>query len=140
RMEERVLRVLEFNKIIIQLVSQAETTIGEDLARNTTLLTDISTVNEKQKETDEATTVLRLYETIPLGGIFDIRASLKRSLIGGVLTAEECLNVSSTVYGGRQVKKFLEDIEEDLPILKGHAETITPLRHLEQKINRCIGD
>src|SRR5699024_7339315 len=121
-MEERVLRVLEFNKIINQLVSQAETKIGKDLARNTTPLTGISAVNEKQKETDEASTVLRLNETIPLGGIFDIRASLKRSLIGGVLTAEECLNVSSTVYGGRQVKKFLEDIEEDLPILKRSEE------------------
>ncbi|HLR71096.1 MAG TPA: endonuclease MutS2 [Pseudogracilibacillus sp.] len=139
-MEERVLRVLEFNKIINQLIGQAETAIGKELARNITPLTDINIVNEKQKETDEASTVLRLNEVIPLGGIFDIRPSLKRSLIGGVLTAEECLNVSSTVYGGRQVKKFLEDIEEDLPILKEHAETITPLRHLEQKINSCIDD
>src|SRR5699024_8279122 len=72
---------------------------------------------------------------------FDIRAALKRSLIGGLLNTEECLNVASTNYGGRQAKAFIENLEETtLPILKALAEQITPLRDLEQRINRCIDD
>src|SRR5699024_4715883 len=76
-----------------------------------------------------------------LGGIFDIRAALKRSLIGGLLNTEECLNVASTIYGGRQAKAFIENLEETtLPILEELAEQITPLRDLEQRINSCIDD
>lgn len=139
-MEERMIRVLEFNKIINLLVEQADTTIGKDLAANIKPLSDIDAVMTKHNETDEAATVLRLQQGVPLGGIFDIRASLKRSLIGGVLTEEECLNVASTIYGGRQAKRFLEELEEDLPILKELAEAIVPLRALEQHIKSCIDD
>src|SRR5699024_341128 len=63
-----------------------------------------------------------------------------RRHMGLIITSEEYLNVSRTIYGGRHVNKSLENVEEYLPILKEHAETITPLRNLEQKINNCIGD
>src|SRR5690625_3576131 len=139
-MQDRIFRILEFNKIKDQLIKQAETSIGKSLASHIKPLTDLEAVIKKHDETDEAATIIRLQKGIPLGGIFDIRESLKRSVIGGVLTMEECLNVSSTIYGGRQAKDFIEKLDEDLPLLKALADHISPLRELERKINSCIDD
>src|SRR5699024_12633442 len=87
-MNERILKTLEFNKITEQLNSQAATSIGKELASLLKPSADIAEVREMQAETDEASQILRLNMVVPLGGIADIRASVKRSAIGGVLTAE----------------------------------------------------
>ncbi|WP_099158704.1 endonuclease MutS2 [Virgibacillus ndiopensis] len=139
-MNERILRVLEFNKILEQLTNQAATTLGKDLTSKLKPSTDLAEVRNLQKETDEAAQLLRLNEEVPLGGIFDIRASIKRSVIGGVLSTEECLDIANTIYGGRQVKDFIEKKEEDLPILKELVKRITLLRELETQIKSCIDD
>ncbi|SDQ45032.1 endonuclease MutS2 [Virgibacillus salinus] len=139
-MNERILHVLEFNKITDQLSKQAATSIGKDFCSSLKPSINIDEVKELQAETDEASQILRLNATIPLGGIFDIRASIKRSVIGGVLRPEECLEVANTLYAGRQVKSFMEKIEEDMPILKDLGTKIISLRDLETHINSCIDD
>lgn len=139
-MNQRVLHVLEFDKIIDQLVDQAETSIGKERASDIQPDTSLEKVVRLQDETDEAAHVLRLNKTIPFGGIRDIRDSLKRSQIGGMLSATECLDVANTIYGGRQVKRFLQSLEDDLPILKGMVEDIFPLKEVEQEIRRCINE
>ncbi|WP_026906381.1 endonuclease MutS2 [Paucisalibacillus globulus] len=139
-MNERILRVLDFQKIIDRLMNRAQTSLGKDLAANLNPSTKLEEVNLLQNETDEAAQVIRLNIPVPLGGIFDIRASIKRSVIGGVLSTSECLDVANTIYGGRQVKDFIEGLEEELPILKQLVEEITPLRNLELQIKSCIDD
>ncbi|WP_200416319.1 endonuclease MutS2 [Virgibacillus salexigens] len=139
-MNDRILRVLEYNKIIEQLINHAETSLGKDLAKQLNPSTEMEEVVHLQQETDEASQIRRLNKSIPLGGIFDIRASLKRSSIGGVLTTSECMDVASTIYGGRQVRDFIMKLEEELPILKKYAEHITSLRDLERHIKSCIDD
>lgn len=139
-MNDRVLRVLEFHKIIEQLIGFAATSIGKDKASQLKPSSNLEDVIQYQEETDEASQILRLNKSIPLGGISDIRMSLKRSVIGGVLSTEECLNVANTIYGGRQVKNFISNLEEDVPILKEKSEQIIPLRELEMEIKNCIDD
>ncbi|MGP4108375.1 endonuclease MutS2 [Virgibacillus sp. L01] len=139
-MNERILHVLEFNKITDQLSKQAATSMGKDFCTSLKPSINIDEVKELQAETDEASQILRLNATIPLGGIFDIRASIKRSVIGGVLRPEECLEVANTLYAARQVKSFMEKIEEDMPILKNLGTQIISLRDLETHINSCIDD
>lgn len=139
-MNERIHHVLEFDKIVKCLCAHTETTLGKERAQRIKPYTEIEKVNEKQSETDEIVHILRLNKNIPLGGIFDIRSSLKRSSIGGVLNAEECIQVASTIYGGRQTKNAIESLEIDIPLLKGLAEKIKSLRPLEQHITRCIDD
>lgn len=139
-MNERILRKLEFNKIIDMLGSQAASSLGKKRALQITPLANLADVLEMQRETDEAGQIIRLNLAIPLGGIFDIRASIKRSVIGGVLSTDECLDIGNTIYGGRQVKNFIDKLEENLPILKGLVERIEPLRDLEQQIKSSIDD
>lgn len=139
-MNERIFRTLEFQKIIERLTSKAETTLGKDFSQKLEPSTNMDEVLQLQNETDEAMHIQRLDKTIPLGGIFDIRASLKRSVIGGVLSTNECMDVASTIYGGRRVKDFISKLEEAFPILKELVEHISPLRDLERHIKSCIDD
>ncbi|HLR67147.1 endonuclease MutS2 [Virgibacillus alimentarius] len=139
-MNERILHVLEYNKILKQLNNQAATSLGKDLIDAISPSTDYIEVKQLQEETDEAVQIIRLNKVIPLGGIYDIRPSLKRSVIGGLLNTEECLNIASTIYGGRQTKNFIENIEETFPHLERLVDVITPLRELERQINSCIDD
>lgn len=142
-MIERVLRVLEFEKIKESLIKHAASSLGREKAGKLEPSYHFDEVVKNQEETDEAAKVLRLKGQVPLGGIFDVRPSLKRAQIGGILSAQELLDIASTIYGGRQIKNFIEDMIEndiDLPILKSYIEQILPLTELERKIKSCIDD
>src|SRR5690606_18653381 len=105
--------------------------------------TSVEEVILLQEQTDEAAKVIRLKGNVPLGGLTDIRLSVKRASIGGSLNTHELLDVAGTIYAGRQMKKFIEGMIEDgieLPILGEFVENIAPLFELEQKIKNCIDD
>src|SRR5690625_5037120 len=137
-MNERVLRVLEYNKIIDQLVELAATSLGKQLAEQAKPKTDFQLVQTMQQETDEAAQIIRLNQQIPLGGIFDIRASVKRATIGVVLDASSCLEIASNIAGSRNVKRFIENMEDPLPLLSEYVAGISIPHELEKNINQCI--
>jgi len=139
-MKKNVLQALEYHKVIEQLTSHVETSLGKEQASRLIPSSDFEEVVHMQEETDETVQIIRLNQTIPLGGIKDIRASLSRSLIGGVLSASECLDVASTIYGSRQVKNFIEGSEDEYPLLEELSERIVSLRELEQFIKMRIDD
>src|SRR5690606_36158779 len=74
--------------------------------------------------------------------IADIRASLKRAKIGGMLNPAELLDIANTVRGGRRVKRHVTGLHEDhpIPMLHALAEQLTEHRELEASIMRCIDD
>lgn len=142
-MNKRVLRILEFEKIREALMKRAASSLGKEKAESLLPSFDFDEVVRWQEETDEAAKVIRLKGQVPLGGIFDVRPSLKRAQIGGDLSAAELLDIASTIYGGRQIKNFIEAMIEDgveLPILLSFIEQIIPLTELERKIKNCIDD
>ncbi|MCP3030518.1 endonuclease MutS2 [Halobacillus sp. A1] len=140
-MNQRIFKVLEYNKIKNQLIDQAASSLGKEKAAAVKPSTELEEVVRWQQETDEAAQVLRLKGHVPLGGIFDIKPSIKRTMIGGILSALECLDIASTIYGGRQLKRFIEDMEEpELPILRELVDGLLPLHELERSIKSCIDD
>ncbi|HLQ73679.1 MAG TPA: endonuclease MutS2 [Bacillota bacterium] len=139
-MNERTLHVLEFHKIISSLSDYAATSLGEERIHALSPATDLERVQIMQNETDEAVHILRLDMDVPLGGIFDVTSSVHRSSIGSVLNEKECLDVASTLYGGRQAKVFLEQVEAGVPLLKEKATHITSLRDTERAIKNSIDE
>lgn len=140
-MNERIFRVLEFNKIIEDLVNQAASSLGKEQARKLKPETDLETVQHLQVETDQAVQIIRLQGNVPFGGIADIRPSLKRAEIGGILNPQECLQIAGTIYGGKNLRRFIERLEEpDAPIIRDWVAQIAPLNELEIEIKSCIDD
>ncbi|MCT2535070.1 endonuclease MutS2 [Aquibacillus koreensis] len=140
-MNQRIYNVLEYNKIKSMLNEQASSSLGKEKTNALKPSTDLEEIIKWQEQTDEAADVLRLKGHVPLGGIFDIKPSIKRAMIGGILNANECLDVASTIYGGRQLKSFIEAMEEPaLPILRDLTAQIVSLNELERQIKSCIDD
>ncbi|WP_226667106.1 endonuclease MutS2 [Metabacillus litoralis] len=142
-MQQKVLHVLEFEKVKDQLVQHAASSLGKEKAKALVPSTSFQEVVIAQEQTDEAAKVYRLKGNIPLGGLVDIRTTIKRAKIGGILNAVELNEVSGTLYAARQMKRFIEKMVEDeielhhLPIF---AEKIVVLHDIERKISECIDD
>ncbi|MFX3623974.1 MAG: endonuclease MutS2 [Ectobacillus sp.] len=142
-MLERTLRVLEYDKVKEQLLEHVSSSLGREKVKKLMPSTDFEEVVKLQETTDEAATVLRLKGHVPLGGVFDIRPNVKRAKIGSMLSPHELLDIATTLYASRQMKRFIEDMVEngqELPILASYVERIISLYDLEKKITGCIGD
>ncbi|MED4282371.1 endonuclease MutS2 [Priestia megaterium] len=143
-MQSRIFHVLEFNKVKEQLQKKVASSLGREKVANLIPSTQYEEVVKWQEATDEATTVLRLRGNVPLGGIFDVRPSVKRAEIGGTLSSNELLDVASTIYAARQVKQFIEQVVEDedlqLTIITEHIEKLMPLPEVEQTIKMSIDE
>ena len=60
-----------------------------------------------------------------------------------MLSPNELLDIANTMYGSRNMKRFIEDMVDngvELPILETHVAQIVSLYDLEKKITNCIGD
>ncbi|MBE5100497.1 endonuclease MutS2 [Priestia aryabhattai] len=143
-MQSRIFHVLEFNKVKEQLQKKVASSLGREKVANLIPSTQYEEVVKWQEATDEATTVLRLRGNVPLGGIYDVRPSVKRAEIGGTLSSNELLDVASTIYAARQVKQFIEQVVEDedlqLPLITEHIEKLMPLPEVEQTIKMSIDE
>lgn len=140
-MNERIFRVLEFDKILERLENYAASSLGKEQARQLKPAVEISKVLQLQQETDEAVQIIRLKGNVPFGGLVDIRPSIKRVIIGGSLHAQECLDIAGTIYAGKQIKRFVDAMEEpELPIIRNLTSQIAALNELESEIKHCIDD
>ncbi|MGG1689507.1 endonuclease MutS2 [Heyndrickxia ginsengihumi] len=142
-MQEKILKTLEFDKIKQLLIEHASSTLGERRIKELKPSSSFTEVVTMQEETDEAAQVLRLKGNVPLSGIYDIRPHIKRAAIGGILNPIELMQIASTMYVGRTMKRFIEgliDEEMDLPILAEKAEQIAVLTSLEHQIKNAIDD
>lgn len=142
-MQDRVLKVLEFNKVKEQLLEHVSSSLGRVLVEELIPSSNFEDVVKSQEETDEAVKVFRIKGNIPLGGIFDIRPHVKRAVIGGMLSPQELIQVASTVHSSRQMKRFIEDFAEEentIPILVQLVDQIIVLADLEQRIKISIDD
>lgn len=142
-MQERILRVLEFHKVKDQLVEHVSSSLGKRKAESLMPSIDYAEVVRWQEETDEAVKVLRIKGNVPLGGIFDIRPHVKRSVIGGMLSPQELTQVASTIHASRQIKRFIEEFVDErssLPILLDYVSRYNVLANLETTIRNAIDD
>jgi DNA mismatch repair protein MutS2 len=142
-MQERALKVLEFTKVKEQLLNHVSSSLGMEKIKSLVPSIDFDEVVRLQAETDEAVTVLRIKGNVPLSGIYDIRAHIKRSVIGGVLSPHELVQIASTIHASRQMKRFIEELAEErteLPILSEQVARIIPLTNLEQAIKYAIDE
>lgn len=142
-MIERVCRILEYNKMKDQLMTYASSSLGKQRVKELTPSFQLEDIQFSQQKTYEGAKVIRLKGQAPLGGLRDIRASIKRAEIGGILNETDLLDISSTIYGSRRFKSFTEGLLEDeieLAILPELAAGIISPGKLEEEINHAIDE
>lgn len=140
-MDERTLRVLEFNKVKEMLLLCHETEMGKEMSAQLYPLTELEKVRFLQRQTSEARNLLTVEVNLPsLGGTRDIRAALQRAALGAILEPEQLLNVKQTLGVARQIKVFLLERKEEYPIIAGLATDLFVLKEIEEAIEKSIGE
>ncbi|WP_308215457.1 hypothetical protein [Sinobaca sp. H24] len=142
-MNDRVLRVLEYNKMKDQLKKHAGSSLGRAEIDQMKPLTSVDDIKHAMTITEETHRVVRLKGQAPLGGIKDVFAHIKRAQIGGVLNAWELLEIADTIYAARRVKSFIDKMTEDgieLPGLDEITGAITVLTDVERSIKQSVDD
>lgn len=139
-MNDKTQRVLEFYKIIDKLKGLTASELGRELVLELTPQTDFTTVEKMLSETNDGVSCVLKRGSPPLGGITDIRLTLKRLDMGGVLNPGELLRLAGVLRAARRLKGYINDRLDDNKTNVVH-ELISCLesnQRLEQKIDSCI--
>ncbi|MCG0274540.1 MAG: endonuclease MutS2 [Thermosediminibacteraceae bacterium] len=138
-MDERVQKVLEFDKIKLKLSEYAVSDIAKGLLTNLKPVTDEQMIKDMQRETTEGVTILKAGINLNINELPDIRRSLKRASMGGVLATGELLSIASIMETSRIVKTtWLEKGLIDCKIISGIIEKMHIFSSLEEKIKKII--
>lgn len=137
-MDKKVLRRLEFHKVLEHLASFAGSPLGKERVMELEPVDDLGTISRWQKETSEGRELLRLDPTAEVGGWKDIRVQIKRADRGAVLEPEELAAVADTLTAGRLLKNFLQERQERYPLLSELSFSLASLPELEKEIKRTI--
>lgn len=141
-MDERTLKILEFDKIIERLTKLCSSELGRELANELKPSCELAEITEMLGETTDAVNFILRRGNPPLGGIHDVRSSLKRVEVGSVLNPGELLRISDTLRAARNLKNYCAESDssgnEDSNRIRGLIESLTSNKRLEDKINIAI--
>jgi DNA mismatch repair protein MutS2 len=136
--EQKVLTKLEFHKIIDRLVNHCASIPGKELAGDLKPSCDIAEVERWLTETTEAKEVLRYYPNFTLGGIRDIRGSLRKAAMGGVLEPEEFLAIGDTIQAAKRIKSFFTGDGKKYAQIAAYGQNLTTFPKIEEQIKKVI--
>ena len=139
-MNEKVLRTLEYNKIIALLVEKADSAPGKKLCEELIPMVDIDEIRKAQNETKDGLNRLFKKGSTSFGGNYDIGFSLRTLEIGSTLSTQELLKVAKLLDNVNRIKTYGRKEREDAPSdsLDEYFDLLTPLTQLAAEINRCI--
>ena len=138
-MEQESFKILEYKRILSRLREKAGTTLGKELAGGLLPSGDREEVRERLQQTAEAVYVSSMAQP-PLGGIKDIRESIKKVGLGAVLAPDELLDILTTMYAMREMKRFFKELEAEAPILKNWARSLEILGQLEKDLEHIVDE
>jgi len=139
-MNQKALKTLEFDKIIHILTGYAASEGAKDMCRKLVPYDNIGDVERAQRETADA--LRRVYRkgSVSFGGIRDVRGSLKRLEIGGILGMGELLQIMSLLETAGKIRQYGQREADDTnrDSLDESFEFLDPVPALASEIRRCI--
>ena len=139
-MNQKTLTKLEFDKIIHILADHADSAGAKELCMNLIPSDSLSEIRQSQTETADALRRICQKGGLSFGGIRDVRGSLKRLEIGGVLGMGELLQIMSLLETAGKAKQYgqRDSDEEARDSLDESFEFLEPVTSLAREIRRCI--
>lgn len=137
-MEERNLKVLEYDKILKRLSDKAVCPATAEKIKSLKPTDEIYEAKRLLEQTDEAERYMAKHLEPPIIPLNDIASALKRAEVGAVLSCKELLDVARVLRVARQVKKYMESDEEGFEAIRTVTECITDISDTEKEIERCI--
>ena len=139
-MNQKTLKTLEFDKIIHRLTEHAASVGAKKKCTELVPVTSLWEIERAQTQTADALRRIWQKGSISFGGIRDIRGSIKRLEIGGILGMGELHQIMSLLETAGQVQKYgaHERDDEKADSLDESFEFLDPVPSLCSEIRRCI--
>ncbi|MDI9506141.1 MAG: endonuclease MutS2 [Clostridiales bacterium] len=137
-MNERNLRVLEFEKIRERLAGFTLSAPGKALALALVPSGDPGTVALLQAQTEEAGAIQAYIGGSPMGHFSDVSGSLTVAKAGGTLSTRALLDVAELYKTSRLARGALVTEREDTPHLTQMGSGLVTNRNLEEEIYNAI--
>ena len=139
-MNQKALKTLEFDKIIHRLTEHAASVGAKKKCMELVPVTSLWEIERAQTQTADALRRIWQKGSISFGGIRDIRGSIKRLEIGGILGMGELRQIMSLLETAGQVQKYgaHEREDEKADSLDESFEFLDPVPSLCSEIRRCI--
>lgn len=139
-MDDRTLRVLEYDKVLSLLAGLAASSLGKERAYRLQPETRPELVRQRLKETSQAVAVLTRYGSMPLGGLTDITEPLKKARAAVSLSGTEFLAVSGVIYCGERLREYFAEAEELAPDLNALVQHLSQQTSLREEIERVLDE
>ena len=137
-MEKRVLKTLEYDKILAMLKERASCCISRELVDTMEPSGDFDTVERELKLTAEAETLFYKTGRSPVDDFPDMRHCLERMHAALFLSTGELLGIASCLKAARLAKDILAKEVGEESYLYNLAGLLITHRSAEEEINRCI--
>ena len=134
-MNQKVLKTIEYTKIIAMLIEEAESSLGKERAEALLPSSDFYEVERNLLETEEAESRIRLKGPVSFRGIMDIRPYFPRLQLGASLSVFELYQVARMLESSKKVKEQGGEIEDSL---RAYFEEIDSLEEIRRELARSI--
>lgn len=108
-MNEKALRILEYDKIINMLAGFAVSPMAKEMAHHLQPSVSMSEIVLRQQETTEAVSMVLRKGSPSFGGFREIRPQLKRAEMGGTLSIPELMHIGEFLYVCRKAKNYAKN-------------------------------
>lgn len=136
-LNKKVLKTLEYDKIIDMLVEEADSALGKESARRLRPSSDRGEIVALQAETTHALTRLFHHGALSFHGLSDIRPSLVPLAKGGTLGAGELLRIGALLEAAKRAVEF-DQKDEETDFLSGRFDGLQTFPEIRREIQRCI--
>ena len=139
-MNSKVLRVLEYTKIIDRLTEKATSEQGRRLTKTLIPMTDLEEIQKAQQETADALGRLFRKGSTSFGGNKDLGYCIKSLEVGSALSISELLRIAAFLENVSRIKGYGRKERDDIPgdSLDIYFDALEPLTPLATEIRRCI--
>lgn len=139
-MNSKVLRVLEYTKIIDRLTEKATSEQGRRLTKALIPMTDPEEIQKAQQETADALGHLFRKGSTSFGGNKDLGYCIKSLEVGSALSIPELLRIAAFLENVSRIKGYGRKERDDIAgdSLDIYFDALEPLTPLATEIRRCI--
>jgi DNA mismatch repair protein MutS2 len=137
-MDEKSLEMLEFPKIREIIAEYTSFSASRELVMNLAPLQDYERISLLLQQTAETRSLLDWDKGFSIGSVHDIRDKARLAALEGILDSLSLLEIQQTLSALHELRRYLESIASEFPMLWNIAKDIVELQQIEKDIASCI--
>lgn len=134
-MNQKVLKTIEYTKIIAMLKEEADSSLGKEIAEALLPSSEPEEVRKSLLETEDAENRIRLKGPLSFRGMTDIRLYFPRIRLGAALSIVELLHVEKILEFAEKARDFAGETEDSLSV---YFQALSPLEEVRREFQRAI--